>query len=196
MSPVCQGGPCSASCIHVPAHTTPATSSCCCRETAALFHRHGHFQSYCIPCDGDHCTLTARPCQSYTHPCILMCPMLNVPRVLSRYCLYICMQEVNFLRGRDEGKNKIDFVDIADPSYDPADNAGISFELVRYSSRHRLALRMAECRQCVCHIGPFTTKCSRNKHASLLIMIGACAHFGQLVACGHFCNNYINTRQP
>ena len=39
-------------------------------------------------------------------------------------------QEVEFLRRRDSGKGRIDFVDIASPSYDPDYNAGISYEQV------------------------------------------------------------------
>lgn len=35
------------------------------------------------------------------------------------------------LRRRDEGKGKIDFVDIAAPDYSPEQNAGLSFEQVR-----------------------------------------------------------------
>ncbi len=34
------------------------------------------------------------------------------------------------LRRRDEGVNKIEFVDIDAPEYDPAKNAGISYEQV------------------------------------------------------------------
>lgn len=33
------------------------------------------------------------------------------------------------LMGRDQGKGNIDFVDIASPSYDPAKNAGVSYEM-------------------------------------------------------------------
>lgn len=40
----------------------------------------------------------------------------------------LCMKEVDFLRRRDAGKNKIDFVDIASPSYTAEDNAGITYE--------------------------------------------------------------------
>ena len=40
----------------------------------------------------------------------------------------LCMREVNMLRRRDEGKNKIDFVDIASADYKPEDNQNISFE--------------------------------------------------------------------
>lgn len=43
----------------------------------------------------------------------------------------LCMKEVNFLRKRDAAAGRIDFVDIADPSYRPEDNAGITFEQVR-----------------------------------------------------------------
>jgi predicted DCC family thiol-disulfide oxidoreductase YuxK len=44
----------------------------------------------------------------------------------------LCMKEVKFLQGRDAAAGKIDFVDIAAPSYRPEDNAGISFQAVRY----------------------------------------------------------------
>ncbi|KAG1658770.1 hypothetical protein FOA52_001313 [Chlamydomonas sp. UWO 241] len=40
----------------------------------------------------------------------------------------LCMKEVNFLKGRDSGKGKIDFVDIASPSYTAQDNYGVSYE--------------------------------------------------------------------
>ena len=40
----------------------------------------------------------------------------------------LCMREVNMLKRRDEGMGKIDFVDIASPSYSPSDNQGITFE--------------------------------------------------------------------
>ena len=39
--------------------------------------------------------------------------------------------QVNMLRRRDAGVGRIRFVDIADPSYRPEDNAGISYEQVR-----------------------------------------------------------------
>jgi hypothetical protein len=38
------------------------------------------------------------------------------------------VKEVDFLKSRDAGSGKIDFVDIADPSYSPERNAGLSFE--------------------------------------------------------------------
>eukprot|EP00775_Hariotina_reticulata_P006325 gene6325-6560_t len=40
----------------------------------------------------------------------------------------LCMKEVKFLMKRDADAGKIDFVDIAAPSYQPSDNAGITFE--------------------------------------------------------------------
>ena len=40
----------------------------------------------------------------------------------------LCMREVNMLRRRDASNGRIKFVDIADPSYDPADNAGIDYQ--------------------------------------------------------------------
>lgn len=40
----------------------------------------------------------------------------------------LCMREVNFLRRRDGDRGQIQFVDIADPNYDPAEHAGIDFE--------------------------------------------------------------------
>lgn len=42
----------------------------------------------------------------------------------------LCMKEVSFLRARDAAAGKIDFVDIADPTYQPDSNAGITFEQV------------------------------------------------------------------
>ena len=39
--------------------------------------------------------------------------------------------QVNMLRRRDAGVGRIRFVDIADPSYVPEENAGISYEQVR-----------------------------------------------------------------
>lgn len=40
----------------------------------------------------------------------------------------LCMREVNMLRRRDAAQNRIDFVDIASPDYDPSANSGITFE--------------------------------------------------------------------
>jgi hypothetical protein len=40
------------------------------------------------------------------------------------------MKEINFLRGRDRGAGKIDFVDISASSYAPEANAGITYEQV------------------------------------------------------------------
>lgn len=40
----------------------------------------------------------------------------------------LCMKEVNFLKQRDEGKDKIQFVDISTDDYSPEDNYGITFE--------------------------------------------------------------------
>ena len=40
----------------------------------------------------------------------------------------LCVKEVDFLKGRDSGSGRIDFVDIADASYSPERNAGLSFE--------------------------------------------------------------------
>ncbi len=42
----------------------------------------------------------------------------------------LCMREVNMLKRRDAGVNKIAFVDIDTPEYTPAQNAGISYEQV------------------------------------------------------------------
>ncbi|KAG2495285.1 hypothetical protein HYH03_006558 [Edaphochlamys debaryana] len=39
----------------------------------------------------------------------------------------LCMREIDFLRSRN-GEGKLAFVDIAEPDYDPADNANISFD--------------------------------------------------------------------
>jgi hypothetical protein len=40
----------------------------------------------------------------------------------------LCVKEVDFLKSKDAGSGRIDFVDIADPSYSPDRNAGLSFE--------------------------------------------------------------------
>ena len=40
----------------------------------------------------------------------------------------LCMREVEMLQRRDAGAGRICFVDVAAPDYDPARNAGISFE--------------------------------------------------------------------
>ena len=42
----------------------------------------------------------------------------------------LCMREVAMLKSRDGDKGKIDFVDIASPSYKPAEYQGISYEMV------------------------------------------------------------------
>ena len=39
----------------------------------------------------------------------------------------LCVREVNFLTKKDAGRGIVNFVDIADPSYDPQDNANIDF---------------------------------------------------------------------
>lgn len=39
----------------------------------------------------------------------------------------LCVREVNFLTQKDEGRGVVNFVDIADLTYDPQDNAGIDF---------------------------------------------------------------------
>jgi predicted DCC family thiol-disulfide oxidoreductase YuxK len=40
----------------------------------------------------------------------------------------LCLREVKFLQRRDHDRGRIAFVNIADPNYDPEENAGISFE--------------------------------------------------------------------
>ena len=39
----------------------------------------------------------------------------------------LCVREVKFLRKRDAGRGIVNFVDIADPNYNPEANAGIDF---------------------------------------------------------------------
>ncbi|MEO0986855.1 MAG: DUF393 domain-containing protein [Cyanobacteria bacterium J06639_14] len=39
----------------------------------------------------------------------------------------LCLREVNFLQQKDAGRGLVDFVDIADDSYDPAANGGVDF---------------------------------------------------------------------
>eukprot|EP01025_Chloroclados_australasicus_P038102 TRINITY_DN39038_c0_g1_i1.p1 TRINITY_DN39038_c0_g1~~TRINITY_DN39038_c0_g1_i1.p1 ORF type:complete len:214 (-),score=15.01 TRINITY_DN39038_c0_g1_i1:350-904(-) len=40
----------------------------------------------------------------------------------------LCVHEVNFLKRRDQGKNKIDFVDISLTDYSPEQNQGVTYE--------------------------------------------------------------------
>ena len=40
----------------------------------------------------------------------------------------LCVREVNFLRAQDGGRGKLDLVDIASETYDPAANRGVDFE--------------------------------------------------------------------
>ena len=37
----------------------------------------------------------------------------------------LCVREVDFLRAKDDGRGRLDLVDIADPAYDPSLNRGI-----------------------------------------------------------------------
>ncbi|MEO0869450.1 MAG: DUF393 domain-containing protein [Cyanobacteria bacterium J06642_11] len=39
----------------------------------------------------------------------------------------LCLREVNFLQKKDNGRGLINFVDIADDTYDPAAHGGVSF---------------------------------------------------------------------
>jgi len=39
----------------------------------------------------------------------------------------LCVREVNFLRAKDNGRGRLDLVDIASPAYDPGVNRGIDF---------------------------------------------------------------------
>lgn len=40
----------------------------------------------------------------------------------------LCAREVAFLRARDDGRGKLDLVDISSETYDPAANRGVDFE--------------------------------------------------------------------
>ena len=40
----------------------------------------------------------------------------------------LCVKEVNFLKKKDNGRNLVKFVDIADINYNPQENEGIDFE--------------------------------------------------------------------
>jgi len=40
----------------------------------------------------------------------------------------LCVREVNFLKKKDDGRGVVAFVDISDPVYDPAANAGLDYE--------------------------------------------------------------------
>ena len=83
----------------------------------------------------------------------------------------LCMREVNMLRRRDEGKGRIDFVNIGDPGkpqcacvacsrslararltcsacvtdYSPADNAGISYEQAMGAQHEAICARCVAC---------------------------------------------------
>ena len=70
------------------------------------------------------------------------------------------MREVNMLRRRDAGMDKIAFVDIDAPDYDPAQNAGISYEQVTATSLSESKCTSSSCthRACACleltaHVG-------------------------------------------
>ncbi|MGF1523373.1 MAG: thiol-disulfide oxidoreductase DCC family protein [Leptolyngbyaceae cyanobacterium] len=39
----------------------------------------------------------------------------------------LCLREVNFLQKKDAGRGLVDFVDIADDNYNPAENGGVDF---------------------------------------------------------------------
>jgi predicted DCC family thiol-disulfide oxidoreductase YuxK len=40
----------------------------------------------------------------------------------------LCLREVNFLQKKDAGRGLVQFVDIADDAYDPAQHGGVDFE--------------------------------------------------------------------
>ena len=40
----------------------------------------------------------------------------------------LCVREVDFLRARDDGRGRLDLVDIASDAYDPRANRGVDFE--------------------------------------------------------------------
>jgi hypothetical protein len=61
----------------------------------------------------------------------------------------LCMKEVKFLMKRDAGAGKIDFVDIAAPSYQPSDNAGITFEQVMWGWLYFVRLLGARLLNCM-----------------------------------------------
>ena len=39
----------------------------------------------------------------------------------------LCLKEIDMLKRRDKGQNKIAFVNIATPEYEPEENGGISY---------------------------------------------------------------------
>ena len=41
----------------------------------------------------------------------------------------LCLREVNFLQKRDAGRGIVNFVDIADPNYNPEDHGGIDYAI-------------------------------------------------------------------
>ena len=54
-------------------------------------------------------------------------PSWNIKMLYDGDCP-LCMREVDMLRRRDAENNHISFIDVADPKYDPAEHANISFE--------------------------------------------------------------------
>lgn len=82
-----------------------------------------------------HCMRTATahlldPALCFTRPAGKWKPGAEIRMLYDGECS-LCMKEVEFLQGRDAAAGKIDFVDIAEPSYSPEDNAGITFQAVR-----------------------------------------------------------------
>lgn len=57
-------------------------------------------------------------------------PALLQATIFVMFHCRVCCLQVNMLKRRDADQGHIAFVDIAAPDYDPADNAGISFEQV------------------------------------------------------------------
>ncbi|KAG7670681.1 hypothetical protein KSW81_003237 [Nannochloris sp. 'desiccata'] len=54
-------------------------------------------------------------------------PRWNIKMLYDGECP-LCLREVEMLQRRDQGKNKICFVDVAAPDYDASEHADISFE--------------------------------------------------------------------
>jgi len=90
------------------------------------------------------------------------------------------MKEVNFLRKRDSAAGRIDFVDIAEPSYRADDNAGITFEQVsclstsgglsgsgRQSLKQGSTAHGVSCVGCTCVV-PLSTAAASSFHGTIV----------------------------
>lgn len=102
-------------------------------------------------------------------------PTWDVRMLYDGACM-LCKREVDFLRAKDANRNRVDFVDIDAPDYDPSINAGIEYETAMgtihaitrdgrvitgvevfrelYGERARIATQWFV-RRCMCIYGPY-----------------------------------------